>query len=256
MVIPKKELKSFLDLKVEMYNRNSFIASDPIQIPHQFSKKEDIEIAGFLSATIAWGNRIMIIRNAKKMMEIMDNSPFDFIMNHSSKDLESITGFVHRTFNSYDLQYFIKSLQNIYQNHGGLECILKPLKGDINYQNSITEFKTIFFELQHEVRTEKHISNPLKNSAAKRIHMYLRWMVRKDTKGVDFGLWKTHSPAFLSCPLDVHSGNVARKLGILSRKQNDWKAVHELDTKLRSFDVKDPVKYDFALFGLGVFEKF
>ena len=256
MVIPKKELKSFLDLKVEMYNRNSFIASDPIQIPHQFSKKEDIEIAGFLSATIAWGNRIMIIRNAKKMMEIMDNSPFDFIMNHSSKDLESITGFVHRTFNSYDLQYFIKSLQNIYQNHGGLESILKPSKGDINYQNSITEFKTIFFELQHEVRTEKHISNPLKNSAAKRIHMYLRWMVRKDTKGVDFGLWKTHSPAFLSCPLDVHSGNVARKLGILTRKQNDWKAVHELDTKLRSFDVKDPVKYDFALFGLGVFEKF
>ena len=256
MVIPKKELKSFLDLKVEMYNRNSFIASDPIQVPHQFSKKEDIEIAGFLSATIAWGNRIMIIRNAKKMMEIMDNSPFDFIINHSSKDLESITGFVHRTFNSYDLQYFIKSLQNIYQNHGGLECILKPLKGDINYQNSITEFKTIFFELQHEVRTEKHISNPLKNSAAKRIHMYLRWMVRKDTKGVDFGLWKTHSPAFLSCPLDVHSGNVARKLGILTRKQNDWKAVHELDTKLRSFDVKDPVKYDFALFGLGVFEKF
>jgi|TARA_B110001450_G_scaffold209091_1_gene199938 uncharacterized protein (TIGR02757 family) len=256
MVIPKKELKSFLDLKVEMYNRNSFIASDPIQVPHQFSKKEDIEIAGFLSATIAWGNRIMIIRNAKKMMEIMDNSPFDFIMNHSSKDLESITGFVHRTFNSNDLQYFIKSLQNIYQNHGGLESILKPSKGDINYQNSITEFKTIFFELQHEVRTEKHISNPLKNSAAKRIHMYLRWMVRKDTKGVDFGLWKTHSPAFLSCPLDVHSGNVARKLGILTRKQNDWKAVHELDTKLRSFDVKDPVKYDFALFGLGVFEKF
>ena len=177
-------------------------------------------------------------------------------MNHSSKDLESITGFVHRTFNSNDLQYFIKSLQNIYQNHGGLESILKPSKGDINYQNSITEFKTIFFELQHEVRTEKHISNPLKNSAAKRIHMYLRWMVRKDTKGVDFGLWKTHSPAFLSCPLDVHSGNVARKLGILTRKQNDWKAVHELDTKLRSFDVKDPVKYDFALFGLGVFEKF
>lgn len=256
MVIPKKELKSFLDLKVEMYNRNSFIASDPIQVPHQFSKKEDIEIAGFLSATIAWGNRIMIIRNAKKMMEIMDNSPFDFIMNHSSKDLESITGFVHRTFNSNDLQYFIKSLQNIYQNHGGLESILKPSKGDINYQNSITEFKTIFFELQHEIRTEKHISNPLKNSAAKRIHMYLRWMVRKDTKGVDFGLWKTHSPAFLSCPLDVHSGNVARKLGILTRKQNDWKAVHELDTKLRSFDVKDPVKYDFALFGLGVFEKF
>ena len=200
MVISKKELKSFLDLKVEMYNRNSFIASDPIQIPHQFSKKEDIEIAGFLSATIAWGNRTMIIRNSNKMMEIMDNSPFDFIMNHSEKDLVSITNFVHRTFNSIDLQYFIKSLQNIYENHGGLENILKPLKNEINYQNSITKFKTIFFELDHEVRTEKHISNPQKNSAAKRIHMFLRWMVRKDTKGVDFGLWKTHSPAFLSCP--------------------------------------------------------
>ena len=256
MVIPKKELKSFLDLKVETYNRNSFISSDPIQIPHQFSKKEDIEIAGFLSATIAWGNRTMIIKNSKRMMEIMDNSPFDFIMNHSEKDLVNITDFVHRTFNSTDLQYFIKSLQNIYENYEGLENILKPLKNEVNYQNSITRFKTIFFELQHEVRTEKHISNPQKNSAAKRIHMFLRWMVREDNKGVDFGLWKTHSPAFLSCPLDVHSGNVARKLGILTRRQNDWKAVHELDTKLRSFDKKDPVKYDFALFGLGVFEKF
>ncbi len=256
MVIPKAELKSFLDLKVETYNRNSFIASDPIQVPHQFSKKEDIEIAGFLSAIIAWGNRTMIIRNSKKMMEIMDNSPFDFVLNHSTNDLKKITNFVHRTFNSNDLQYFIKSLQNIYNNHGGLENVLKPSKNEINYQNSITEFKTIFFELHHEVRTEKHISNPQKNSAAKRIHMFLRWMVREDNKGVDFGLWKTHSPAYLSCPLDVHSGNVARKLGILNRKQNDWKAVNELDTKLRSFDSKDPVKYDFALFGLGVFEKF
>lgn len=256
MAIPKAELKSFLDLKVETYNRNSFIASDPIQVPHQFSKKEDIEIAGFLSAIIAWGNRTMIIRNSKKMMEIMDNSPFDFVLNHSTNDLKKITNFVHRTFNSNDLQYFIKSLQNIYKNHGGLENILKPSKNEINYKNSIAEFKTIFFELHHEVRTEKHISNPQKNSAAKRIHMFLRWMVREDNKGVDFGLWKTHSPAYLSCPLDVHSGNVARKLGILNRKQNDWKAVNELDTQLRSFDSIDPVKYDFALFGLGVFEKF
>ena len=256
MVIPKAELKSFLDLKVETYNMNSFIASDPIQVPHQFSKKEDIEIAGFLSAIIAWGNRTMIIRNSKKMMEIMDNSQFDFVLNNSTNDLKKITNFVHRTFNSNDLQYFIKSLQNIYTNHGGLENILKPSKNELNYQNSIAEFKTIFFELHHEVRTEKHISNPQKNSAAKRIHMFLRWIVREDNKGVDFGLWKTHSPAYLSCPLDVHSGNVARKLGILNRKQNDWKAVNELDTKLRSFDSKDPVKYDFALFGLGVFEKF
>ena len=233
MVIPKKELKNFLDLKVETYNRSSFIASDPIQIPHQFSTKEDVEIAGFLSATIAWGNRIMIIRNSKKMMAIMDNSPFDFVMNHSNSELKTI-----------------------YKHHKGMESVLKPSIGDVNYQNSIANFKQIFFELSHESRTEKHISNPLKNSAAQRIHMFLRWMVRNDSTGVDFGLWKTHSPAFLSCPLDVHSGNVARKLGILTRKQNDWKAVYELDTKLRAFDKNDPVKYDFALFGLGVFEKF
>tara|TARA_B110000211_G_scaffold161231_1_gene182283 strand:+ start:1472 stop:2242 length:771 start_codon:yes stop_codon:yes gene_type:complete len=256
MVIPKKELKNFLDLKVETYNRSSFIASDPIQIPHQFSTKEDVEIAGFLSATIAWGNRTMIIRNSKKMMEIMDNSPFDFVMNHSNSELKTITNFVHRTFNSTDFQYFIKSLQNIYKHHKGMESVLKPSIGDVNYQNSIANFKQIFFELSHESRTEKHISNPLKNSAAKRIHMFLRWMVRNDSTGVDFGLWRMSFPAFLSCPLDVHSGNVARKLGILTRKQNDWKAVYELDTKLRAFDKNDPVKYDFALFGLGVFEKF
>ena len=181
MVIPKKELKNFLDLKVETYNRSSFIASDPIQIPHQFSTKEDIEIAGFLSATIAWGNRTMIIRNSKKMMEIMDNSPFDFVMNHSNSELKTITNFVHRTFNSTDFQYFIKSLQNIYKHHKGLESVLKPSIGDVNYQNSIANFKQIFFELSHESRTEKHISNPLKNSAAKRIHMFLRWMVRNDS---------------------------------------------------------------------------
>tara|TARA_B110000003_G_scaffold266026_1_gene292496 strand:+ start:7955 stop:8725 length:771 start_codon:yes stop_codon:yes gene_type:complete len=256
MEICKKELKNFLELKVETYNRASFIKSDPIQIPHLYSKKEDIEIAGFLSATIAWGNRKMIIRNSKRMMEIMENSPFDFIMNHSDRDLESISDFVHRTFNSIDFQYFIKSIQNIYKNHKGLENILKPFEGEENYQNSIANFKNIFFQLPHETRTEKHISNPLKNSAAKRIHMFLRWMVRKDRMGVDFGIWKTHSPAYLSCPLDLHSGNVARKLGILKRKQNDWKAVYELDTKLREFDKIDPVKYDFALFGLGVFEKF
>ena len=256
MVIPKKELKNFLDLKVETYNRSSFIASDPIQIPHQFSTKEDVEIAGFLSATIAWGNRTMIIRNSNRMMEIMDNSPYDFIMNHSNKELKTITKFVHRTFNSTDFKYFITSLRNIYLRHNGLEFILKPSDGEINYQHSIANFKNIFFELSHEIRTEKHVSNPLKNSAAKRINMFLRWMVRTDNKGVDFGLWKTHTPSFLSCPLDVHSGNVARKLGILTRKQNDWKAVIELDSKLRQFDNNDPIKYDFALFGLGVFEKF
>ena len=256
MVIPDKDLKEFLDVKADLYNRKNFIQSDPILIPHQYVEKEDIEIAGFLSATIAWGNRTMIIRNSNRMMEIMDNSPYDFVMNHSKKELKAITKFVHRTFNSTDFKYFITSLRNIYQRHNGLEFILKPSDGEINYQHSIANFKNIFFELSHEIRTEKHVSNPLKNSAAKRINMFLRWMVRADNKGVDFGLWKTHTPSFLSCPLDVHSGNVARKLGILTRKQNDWKAVIELDSKLRQFDNNDPIKYDFALFGLGVFEKF
>tara|TARA_B100001057_G_C22636007_1_gene866269 strand:+ start:98 stop:868 length:771 start_codon:yes stop_codon:yes gene_type:complete len=256
MELSKKDLKDFLDLKVETYNNSTFIESDPIQIPHLYTKKEDIEIAGFLSATIAWGKRAMIIKNSKKMMEIMDNSPFDFVINHSQKELKSINNFVHRTFNSYDFQYFITSLQNIYSHHKGLETILKPSKKEINYQYSIARFKELFFELPHQMRTEKHISNPLKNSAAKRIHMFLRWMVRNDSTGVDFGIWKTHSPTLLSCPLDVHSGNVARKLRLLTRKQNDWKAVFELDNKLREFDKSDPAKYDFALFGLGVFEKF
>lgn len=256
MVMHKKELKDFLDLKVETYNRKTFISSDPIQVPHQFNKKEAIEIAGFLSATIAWGNRKMVIQNSKKMMEIMDHAPHDFIMNHSKNELSLISNFVHRTFNCIDFRYFVKSLQNIYRHHHGLENILKPSENEKNYQNSIAKFKRIFFELSHPKRTEKHISNPLKNSAAKRIHMFLRWMVRKDATGVDFGIWKTHSPALLSCPLDVHSGNVARKLGLLTRKQNDWKAVCELDDTLREFDRQDPVKYDFALFGLGVFEKF
>lgn len=252
----KEELKEFLNQKVLQYNNPNFIESDPIQIPHRFSKKEDIEIAGFLTASIAWGNRNMIIKNAQKMMEIMDNSPFDFVINHSEKELSNIHSFVHRTFNSIDFQYFIQALQNIYKNHSGLEKVLLPRDNEVNYRNAISNFRTIFFELPHQHRTEKHISNPLKNSATKRINMFLRWMVRNDNAGVDFGIWKTHFPAHLSCPLDVHSGNVARKLKLLSRKQNDWKAVDELDQTLRAFDLEDPVKYDFALFGLGVFEKF
>ena len=252
----KSELKEFLNEKVEKYNTRSFIDSDPVQIPHLFSKKEDIEIAGFLSATIAWGNRTMIIKNSHRMVEIMDHDPHDFILNHSQSDLKSTENFVHRTFNSIDFKYFIQSLKNIYQNHGGLENVLLPHSDEANYQNAIANFKEFFFELPHESRTQKHVSNPLKNSAAKRINMFLRWMVRNDKTGVDLGIWNTHTTSKLSCPLDVHSGNVARKLKILKRKQNDWKAVKELDTALRKFDPKDPVKYDFALFGLGVFEKF
>ena len=252
----KTELKAFLDEKVVLYNNPKFIESDPIQIPHRFSKKEDIEISSFLTATISWGNRKMIIKNAAKMMELLDNSPFDFIINHQESDLKQLDNFVHRTFNSIDLQQFIKSLNHIYKNHKGLENVLQIRNNENNYQNAIHYLKKIFFEIPHQQRTQKHISDPLKNSAAKRINMFLRWMVRNNKTGVDFGLWKTHNPAHLSCPLDVHSGNVARKLKLLKRKQNDWKALSELDKKLRKLDKEDPVKYDFALFGLGVFEKF
>ncbi|MDP2159567.1 MAG: TIGR02757 family protein [Flavobacterium sp.] len=250
------ELKSFLDEKVCLYNNSKFIESDPIQIPHQFSLKEDIEIAGFLSASIAWGNRKMIISNASKMMEIMGNTPYDFVMDHKQHHLENLENFVHRTFNSNDFQFFIKGLKHIYTHHNGLEAVFSKNQEVANLQNSISEFKKIFFEIPHPSRTEKHISDPMNNSAAKRINMFLRWMVREDNAKVDFGIWKSISPAQLSCPLDVHSGNVARKLGLLHRKQNDAKAVAELDASLRNLDPTDPVKYDFALFGLGVFEKF
>jgi uncharacterized protein (TIGR02757 family) len=252
----QQDLKDFLNEKVALYNNPSFIEADPIQIPHQFSKKEDIEIAGFLTATISWGNRKMIIQNASKMMELLEHSPYDFVMNHQENDLKSFENFVHRTFNSADLQQFIKSLKHVYQNYEGLENALSIKDTSRNYQIAIHHFKQLFFEIPNHIRTQKHISDPLKNSAAKRIHMFLRWMVRNDNAGVDFGIWKTHNPANLSCPLDVHSGNVARKLGILKRAQNDWKALSELDKKLRKLDKNDPVKYDFALFGLGVFEKF
>jgi uncharacterized protein (TIGR02757 family) len=250
------DLKSFLDEKVDLYNNPNFIESDPVQIPHLFSIKEDIEIAGFLAATIAWGNRKMIINNAKKMMELMGNAPYDFVMSHTDDNLEQLSTFVHRTFNGQDFIGFIKSLQNIYQNHNGLEAVFTENQEEHSMQKSISEFKKIFFEINHLPRTQKHISDPMNGSAAKRINMYLRWNCRQDKKGVDLGIWKNISPSKLSCPLDVHSGNVARKLELLSRKQNDGKALLELDTNLRLLDSKDPVKYDFALFGLGVFEGF
>lgn len=252
----KSELKSFLDFKVEQYNNLRFIETDPIQIPHQFSKKEDIEISGFLTATIAWGNRKSILKNADTLMELLDRSPFDFVMNHSPADLENLENFVHRTFNGLDLQTFILSLKNIYSNHGGIESIFTEFAEEKTLQPAIHEFKKVFFEVEHLPRTKKHVSDPLKNSAAKRINMYLRWMVRKDPAGVDFGIWKDLKASQLSCPLDVHSGNVARKLKLLKRKANDAKALAELDTSLRKLDAFDPVKYDFALFGLGVFEKY
>lgn len=251
-----KEKKEFLDFKVNQYNQPKFIETDPIQIPHRFDKKEDIEIAGFLVATIAWGNRKMILKSANRMMEILDHSPADFICHAEQGDLKSLENFVHRTFNGTDFTFFVKSLQNIYRNHGGLETIFSDYSTPISTQQAIHHFKKLFFEIDHPQRTQKHVSDPWRNSAAKRINMFLRWMVRKDQNGVDFGIWKNILPSALSCPLDVHSGRVARKLGLLERKQNDAKALLELDNELRKMDPEDPVKYDFALFGLGVFENF
>ena len=252
----KKELKSFLDEKARTFEYPKFLEQDPIQIPHRFVKKEDIEIAGFLVATIAWGNRKSIIKSGNRMMDFMDNDPYAFVMNHKEIHLEKLSNFVHRTFNANDAVTFIKALQNIYTNNHDLESVFAQHIENNSTQKSISEFKKTFFQIPHLPRTQKHISDPLNNSAAKRINMYLRWMVRQDTKGVDLGIWKSISPAALSCPLDVHSGNVARKLGLLHRKQNDAKALTELDTQLRILDPNDPVKYDFALFGLGVFEGF
>lgn len=252
----RKELQEFLDFKVEQYNTAEFIETDPVQIPHLFSKKEDIEISGFLTATISWGNRKSILKNANALMDLLDHAPYDFVMQHSEGDLERLQQFVHRTFNGSDLIYFIRAFRHIYSKYNGPEPIFSNYSNDHGLQTAIYEFKKIFFELPHEIRTEKHVSDPMKNSAAKRINMFLRWMVRNDNKGVDLGIWNSISPAQLSCPLDVHSGNVARKLGLLKRKQNDAKALAELDKHLRKMDPVDPVKYDFALFGLGVFENY
>jgi uncharacterized protein (TIGR02757 family) len=254
--MPFQELKEFLDAKVAQYQKPEFLSSDPIQIPHGFELKEDIEISGFLTATIAWGNRKSIITNANSMMERMDNSPFEFVTNANRKDLGSLNGFVHRTFNSVDLVFFVHALRTIYNEYGGLELIFTPKAQVENLNECIAKAREIFLGTPHEARSEKHFSDPLKGSAAKRIHMFLRWMVRGAETGIDFGLWTGIKPAQLSCPLDVHSGTVARKLGLLKRRQNDARALIELDLALRSMDPVDPVKYDFALFGLGVFERF
>lgn len=249
------ELKEFLDSKYLQYNQKKFIESDPIQVPHNFTSKEDIEISSFLTATIAWGQRKTIIKNSFKMMNLLDNSPYDYIINSSEKEIDKLN-IKHRTFNEIDFRYFIKRLKYIYKEYGNLENIFFENVKNNTLHNSIHNFKSLFFKNNFPLRTTKHISDPYKGSACKRINMFLRWMVRKDSNGVDFGIWNKISPSYLSCPLDVHSGRVARKLGILNRTQNDHKAVLELDKKLRILDSNDPVKYDFSLFGLGVFEGF
>ena len=252
------EIKELLDEKYFQFNNTAFIETDPISIPHQFSKKEDIEIASLLVATIAWGQRISIINNGNKLMRLMNDEPHEFILNFSKKDAVRFESFVHRTFNSTDCIFFLNSLKNIYTKHGGLETAFS--KGfsnkETDVKNAITNFRELFLNTTHQYRSEKHISNPSAKSSAKRLCMFLRWMVRKDKHGVDFGIWKTIKPHQLCLPLDLHTGNVSRKLALLKRTQNDWQAVEEITSVLRNFDKNDPIKYDFSLFGLGAFEGF
>lgn len=246
-------VRDFLERRTAEFNRQEFIAGDPIAVPHLFSGKEDREIAGFLVATIAWGQRPTIVKNGMRMMDLMSHSPYEFVMNAGPKDMARASSFVHRTFNGKDLVTFIRCLRNIYAKHNGLETVFtKALKEENRMMNAISRFRTVFFSVKHELRTEKHVSDPAKNSSAKRINMFLRWMVRKDACGVDFGIWKQIPTSALMIPLDVHVGNVARELHLLHRKQDDRKAVEELTAMLRQFDPVDPVKYDFALFGTGI----
>jgi uncharacterized protein (TIGR02757 family) len=250
-------LKDFLDSKVEQFNRPDFIELDPISIPHQYKKKQDIEIAGLLTAVLAWGQRVTVINKSKELLSLMDNSPYDFLLNHKLADLKPLEKFKHRTFNSTDALYFVEALKNIYQKHSTLEEAFLVSASEPHVGTGLFNFHNLFFSLDDfPNRTKKHISTPERKSACKRINMYLRWMVRSDKKGVDFGLWKKISPSQLICPLDLHVERVARKLKLIKRKQVDWETAIELTANLKILDPADPVKYDFALFGLGIVEKF
>lgn len=253
------DVKLFLDEKFQRYNRLEFIDDDPISIPHRFSKKQDIEIAGFIAATLAWGQRKTIINKSTELMCLMDNAPHDFTINHQEKDLKRFLNFKHRTFNTTDCLYFIASLKAIYHTYGSMEKVFtKGMKKDsLDIKNGLVNFHNAFFSLpEFPERTKKHVATPIRNSACKRINMFLRWMVRKDDAGVDFGIWKEIKARQLICPCDIHVDKVARKLGLITRKQTDWLTAEQLTEKLRLFDPEDPVKYDFALFGLGIEEGF
>jgi len=252
------DLQGFLEQKTNQYNQPNFIAHDPICIPHAFTMPEDIEIAGFLTATISWGQRTTIINNARKLLKLLGNAPYQCITSASERELYTLSKhFVHRTFNGDDLQFFLLSLKNIYRYHRGLKHVfLTGYNPNISMEEALIYFRRVFFSIEYPLRTSKHVSNILKGASAKRLNMFLRWMVRNDNRGVDFGIWQEISPAHLYLPLDVHTAGSARKLKLLSRKSNDWKAVVEVTQNLQQFDKSDPVKYDFALFGLGIYENF
>lgn len=249
-------IRDLLEEAVLKYNRPGFIEDDPISVPHLFTKKEDREISGFFAATLAWGQRKTILTNATRIVHVMDMQPHDFVLHHSAADLKAFVGFVHRTFNDSDLLFFIQALRNVYTKNGGLEALFaEGLQRTGNMNDAIGYVKDVFFDAEHLPRSRKHVSDPRKGSAAKRLHMYLRWMVRKDDAGVDFGIWNSIAPSLLMPPLDLHSGRVARRLELLTRTQDDRRAVEELYARLAELDPGDPAKYDFALYGLGVFEK-
>jgi uncharacterized protein (TIGR02757 family) len=254
-ILNTNNLKEFLDSKVETYNQPSFIKDDPICIPHLFIKKQDIEITGFFAAVFAWGNRKTIINKSKELMQLMNMQPHEFCLNQDLGRLKRLLGFKHRTFNSTDLLYFVEFLQYHYRNNDSLETAFT--KWGTNVEHMLTGFHHYFFSLEDvPPRTKKHIATPEKRSNCKRLNMFLRWMVRDDNKGVDFGIWKNIKPSQLICPVDVHVARVAKRLNLLQRKQTDWNAAIELTEELRKLDPDDPVKYDFALFGLGVMEKY
>jgi uncharacterized protein (TIGR02757 family) len=248
--------KAFFDKKVAVYNQVSFIKDDPICIPHLFSKKQDIEIAGFFASIFAWGNRTTIIQKSKELMQLMDNAPHAFCTGHKETDLKKLLAFKHRTFNTTDLLYFISFFQEHYKKHDSLEdaFVLSP---DKDPAARLHQFHNYFFSFPDAPpRTKKHIATPIKGSTCKRLNMYLRWMVRKDNKGVDFGIWNKIKPSELICPIDLHVARVAKRFQLLDRTKIDWQAGLELTEYLKTLDPKDPVKYDFALFGLGVIEKY
>lgn len=254
--IPAGEIKAFLEEKYLQYNNPSFIVCDPISIPHRFTDRCDREISGFLTAAIAWGRRDLILRSSLRMVELLENSPYEFITSAGGPEIDRLERFVHRTFNGKDFIYFVKGLRHIYANYNSIEdVILEGMKGTDSLKEGLSFLRASFFSLPHDRRNEKHFADVMGGAAGKRMNMYLRWMVRKDNNGVDFGMWDKIDPSLLYIPLDLHSGNTARRLGLLNRKMNDWKAVEELTEILREFDPSDPVKYDFALFGFGVNEK-
>ncbi len=251
----KKDLKGFFDKKVDEYNQPFFIADDPVSIPHLFTKKQDIEIAGFFAAIFAWGNRTTIIQKSKELMQRMEMQPYQFCLHHQAEELKKLIGFKHRTFNDTDLLYFVEFFKYHYSNYESLESAF-TMHGE-TIEKMLTGFHHYFFSLEHiPNRTRKHIASPEKGSTCKRLNMFLRWMVRRDDKGVDFGIWKNISPSQLICPIDLHVARVAKRFNLLHRKQTDWLAAVELTNYLRTLDKKDPVKYDFALFGMGVVDKF